>query len=262
MIAIYVSKPAARYFGLKRASKIDRFGEQTYALFYFMIYGAWGYRIMSQLPTYWYNTEAFWVDYPTWQLKPELKCYYLMQWAYWCQQMLVLVLGLEKPRKDHWELAGHHFITLWLVGWSYVMNLTWIGNAVYMSMDIPDAFLAFSKLLNYIQWDNAKVYAFVVFFGVWTYFRHLLNIKILWSVIYEQPHVPEWTKHWNWSEGVYMVSWLQSQIFLALFLLQLLNVFWYYLMIKILIRAVRKTNIDDDRSDNEDEGEDENDKQD
>jgi len=48
-LAIYVSKPAARYFGLKRASKIDRFGEQTYALFYFMIFGAWGYVRLSVL---------------------------------------------------------------------------------------------------------------------------------------------------------------------------------------------------------------------
>ena len=91
-------------------------------------------RIMTQLPTYWYNTDYFWVGecigilcsnilliqfvlgYPAWRLKPELKRYYLMQIAYWCQQMLILVLGLEKPRKDYWELVGHHLITLWLVG--------------------------------------------------------------------------------------------------------------------------------------------------
>jgi acyl-CoA-dependent ceramide synthase len=42
MVAVYVSKPAVQYFGLKR-SKSDRFGEQTYALFYFTIFGAWGY---------------------------------------------------------------------------------------------------------------------------------------------------------------------------------------------------------------------------
>ena len=42
MIAIYVTKPAAEFFELKR-SKFDRFGEQTYALFYFTIFGAWGY---------------------------------------------------------------------------------------------------------------------------------------------------------------------------------------------------------------------------
>lgn len=39
-----------------------------------------------------------------------------MQFAYWCQQLLVLVLGLEKPRKDYWELVAHHLVTIWLVG--------------------------------------------------------------------------------------------------------------------------------------------------
>ena len=94
-------------------------------------------RIMTQSPTYWYKTEAFWlgkytnislfqpsvsfiscyIDYPAWRMKPELKRYYLMQFAYWCQQMLILVLGVEKPRKDHWKLIAHHFVTLWLIGW-------------------------------------------------------------------------------------------------------------------------------------------------
>lgn len=51
-------------------------------------------------------------------MKPELKRYYLMQSAYWCQQLLVLVLGLEKPRKDYLELIAHHIVTLWLVGYA------------------------------------------------------------------------------------------------------------------------------------------------
>ncbi|KAF8165257.1 longevity assurance proteins LAG1/LAC1 [Crassisporium funariophilum] len=255
MLAIYVSKPAAKYFGLKRSSKVDRFGEQTYALVYFMFFGAWGYRVMSQLPTFWYNTQQFWEAYPQWQMTPELKRYYLMQFAYWWQQLLVLVLGLEKPRKDYWELVAHHFVTLWLIGWSYLVNCTWVGNAVYMSMDIPDTFLAFSKLLNYIQWDTAKVYAFGVFFAVWTYFRHYLNLKIIWSVAFEQPNIPEHTKQWNMAEGVYMPGWMQSQILLPLAVLQCLNLFWYYYMTRILYRAVRAIGISDDRSDDEDEGE-------
>jgi hypothetical protein len=98
-------------------------------------------------------------DYPHWQMKPELKRYFLMQASYWCQQFIVLALGLEKPRKDYNELIMHHFVTLWLVGyvskhhnvlitglianrWGYLINLTLIGHAIYMSMDIPDAFLA------------------------------------------------------------------------------------------------------------------------
>lgn len=343
MIAIYVSKPAARYFGLKRASKIDRFGEQTYALFYFMIYGAWGYvrvsLILSSCLSYhsqahhvsitnilvqhwsilgWWVHKCFMFQYLPHPFSSQIILH--GNWSQslnvitWCNGLTganrcwSLFWGLKNLAKiiGSWPATILSPCGLWgefrpphstfhiqqvLYSWSYVMNLTWIGNAVYMSMDIPDAFLAvccrflccshpcisdpfflcqFSKLLNYIQWDNAKVYAFVVFFGVWTYVppaHHLLrNMNILqvlpppsqhqnplvrdiWTtpcsvrtilvfflVLFGDHSFSEWTKHWNWSEGVYMVSWLRSQIFLALFLLQLLNVFWYYLMIKILIR--------------------------
>ncbi|KAF9464458.1 TLC domain-containing protein [Collybia nuda] len=257
VVAVKLSRRVAKYFGLKREAKLDRFGEQGYALVYFMVFGAWGFRIMGQLRTWWYRTEYFWIDYPHWEMTPELKRYYLMQIAYWCQQFLVLVLGLEKPRKDYWELVAHHIVTLWLVGWSYFMNLTLIGNAVFMSMDIPDTFLAFSKLLNYIQWERAKVYSFVTFIFVWTYFRHYLNLRILYSVWFEFELRPEASRIWKAVDGVYLVEWMRNQIFLALGLLQLLNLFWYYLMMRILVRAIVTSKTEDERSD--DEGDDDED---
>lgn len=115
-ITIHVCGPFARYFGIHKQAKLDRFGEQGYAVLYFAFFGAWGVRIMGSLPTWWYNTSAFWIDYPHWQMKPELKAYYLAQAAYWCQQLIVLALKLEKPRKDYNELIAHHLVTLWLVG--------------------------------------------------------------------------------------------------------------------------------------------------
>ena len=45
-----------------------------------------------------------------------LKRYYLMQFSYWIQQLIILGLGLEKPRKDFKELVAHHFVTIWLIG--------------------------------------------------------------------------------------------------------------------------------------------------
>jgi len=106
-------------------------------------------------------------------------------------------------------------------------------------------------VLNYIQWETAKVYSFATFVVVWSYFRHYLNLVILWSVVYEQPSVPAWTKFWRPQEGIFMPDWMQLQIFLPLFLLQLLNLFWYYLILRILYRAVVVKTVDDDRSDDE-----------
>ncbi|KII95096.1 hypothetical protein PLICRDRAFT_33926 [Plicaturopsis crispa FD-325 SS-3] len=256
-ITVNICGPIARYFGLKRQAKLDRFGEQGYALVYFAVMGAWGVRIMTTLPIWWYRTENFWIDYPHWDMQPELKRYYLMHSAYWCQQLIVLLLGLEKPRKDYYELVAHHFVTLWLIGWSYLINLTLIGNAVYISMDIPDAFLAFSKLLNYIQWERAKVFAFGVFVVVWTYFRHWLNLRMLWSVWFEFDLIPEAAKQWFPPEGVWLVWWMKEQIFFAIGALQVLNLFWYYYVIRILVRSILTAQTTDERSDDEDDGEDE-----
>ncbi|KAL0572422.1 sphingosine N-acyltransferase lag1 [Marasmius crinis-equi] len=256
-VTITTCHPIARYFGIRSEAKLARFGEQGYALVYFAVMGAWGYRVMSQLPTFCPSVSLNLLhfrrtDYPHWDMKPELKRYYLTHMSYWAQQLLVMVLNLEKPRKDYWELVAHHIVTIWLVSWSYLMNLTLIGNAVYMSMDIPDAFFAFAKLLNYIQWNNAKVVAFLVFVGVWSYFRHYLNFRILWSVWYEYDLIPETSKQWDWEQGTYLAGWMKYQVFIPLSLLQLLNLFWYYLILRILVRAVAApTAIDDDRSDDE-----------
>jgi very-long-chain ceramide synthase len=70
-------RPLGRYFGIKKQAKLDRFGEQGYALVYFSLVGAWGMVslpsriwvprsnqvqvIMSKLPTWWYRTEFFWI---------------------------------------------------------------------------------------------------------------------------------------------------------------------------------------------------------
>lgn len=42
-ITINLCRPLARYFGLRKPGKLDRFGEQGYAVVYFAFFGAWGY---------------------------------------------------------------------------------------------------------------------------------------------------------------------------------------------------------------------------
>ncbi|KAH9938181.1 TLC domain-containing protein [Fomitopsis serialis] len=262
VVTLHICRSIAQWFGIKKQAKLARFGEQGYAMAYFAVMGSWGIRIMAQLPTWWYRTEHFWIDYPHWDMKPELKTYYLMQAAYWCQQLIVLIFNLEKPRKDYHELVAHHFVTLWLVGYMELPgNMTLIGNAVYLSMDVPDAFLAFSKLMNYIQYTRTKTVSFVVFIGIWSYFRHWLNIVMLHSVWTQFDLMPETSKRWFPEDGVWMVWWMKYQIFTPILLLQFLNLFWYFLIWRIAYRAVASeaADVQDDRSDEEDYDDDDDD---
>jgi len=207
------------------------------------------------MPTWWYKTEYFWIDYPHWQMPGDLKKYYLLQFSYWLQQFLVLALRLEKPRSDYLELVIHHIVTLWLICWSYLLNLTVIGNAVFISMDIPDSFLALTKLMNYTEMTGRNV-CFVVFLLLWSYFRHYLNLLMIKSAWLEMHLIPDWAKQWSPQEGVWLVWWMQYQVVFPIVLLQMVNLFWYFLIWRIFFRAIfAREAVQDERSDDEDDGE-------
>jgi very-long-chain ceramide synthase len=48
-ITLYACLPLARWGGIRRRSKLDRFGEQGYSLIYFGFMGLWGLVCMSSL---------------------------------------------------------------------------------------------------------------------------------------------------------------------------------------------------------------------
>ena len=164
-----------------------------------------------------------------------VKVYYLLQFSYWLQQMLVLILRLEKPRSDFNELVIHHCVTLWLVGWSYVFSLTSIGVAIFVSMDLPDVAFALSKCLNYLDLQHTSEASFVFFLGVWHYLRHYQNLRIIWSVWQEYDSIPRgygsWSPETGELEGWWLVArtgaragrlagWMRWQILAPIVLLQ------------------------------------------
>ena len=48
----------------------------------------------------------------------------------------------------------------------------------------------------------------------------------------------ETSKVWKAVDGTYLAQWMRYQVFLPLVLLQFLNLFWYYLMMRVLARSV------------------------
>ena len=87
-----------------------------------------------------------------------------------------------------------------------------------------------------ISIQAAKIVSFIIFLCIWTYFRHWLNLVMLWSVYSEFDLMPETSKRWAPEDGVWMVWWMKYQIFVPILLLQLLNLFWYALIWRIAWR--------------------------
>ncbi|TID30273.1 hypothetical protein CANINC_001153 [Pichia inconspicua] len=245
-----ILKPMARYLGIKGKSKIARFNEQTYAIFYYGITSPLGLYIMKQTPMWFFNTKEFYVNYPHLQHTWLFKFYYLFQAGFWSQQALVLLLRLEKPRKDFKELVFHHIVTILLVSLSYMFNYTWMGLAIYITMDVSDLFLGTSKTLNYLN-HPLEMPFFIIFIFVWIYCRHYLNLKILWSVLTEYMTVGPTILDFKNQQYKCWIS--QPMVFTLIFALQLVNLYWLFLILRIMVRFLLYNVKKDERSDSESE---------
>ncbi|KAI2642629.1 TLC domain-containing protein [Xylaria nigripes] len=241
-------RPLARKAGLRSRGKQARFMEQLYTAIYFGILGPAGMYVMKNTPVWYFNTRGMYENFPHKTHAAEFKFYYLFQAAYWAQQAIVLLLGLEERRKDFKELVGHHIVSLALIGLSYRFHFTYMGLAVYITHDISDFFLATSKTLNYIDHWATGPY-FFMFMCVWAYLRHYLNLRIIWSLFTEFKTVGPYELNWETQQYKCDISFVITLTLLAS--LQALNLFWWFYIVRIAYRFVVYQTAEDDRSEPE-----------
>lgn len=87
----------------------------------------------------------------------------------------------------------------------------------------------------------------------WVFTRQIVFGKIIWSVWVE---APLYVQHiWAPSNGHYYSSGLHKAFLGLLLGLQIILFFWLILIIKVAIKFVRSSNVEDIRSDEEDESE-------
>jgi len=94
---------------------------------------------------YWKDIKELWADYPQIEMDGFFKTYYLVEMAFWLQQ--VFVLNIEARRKDFWQMFCHHLITCTLIFMSYTYNVTRVGNAILCIMDLSDILLSVWPLI-------------------------------------------------------------------------------------------------------------------
>lgn len=88
---------------------------------------------------YWFNLSNLWTHWPTRDMDGLFKWYYLVQFAFWLQQMIVV--NIEERRKDYAQMFTHHIITAALIFTSYGYHMCKIGNMILCLMDPVDILL-------------------------------------------------------------------------------------------------------------------------
>ena len=92
---------------------------------------------------FFFDLPAMWVNWPIRPISGLVKWYYLVQFAFWVQQ--VIVVHIEEKRKDHWQMFTHHIITCSLMFASYGSYQTRVGTVILVLMDIVDILLPVSS---------------------------------------------------------------------------------------------------------------------
>ncbi|KAF9346390.1 sphingosine N-acyltransferase lag1 [Mortierella sp. NVP85] len=250
-----ILKPLAIRCGVKKEHHRNRFQEEGWVCLYYSVSWSLGMYVMRNSPMwnnwfFWFKPEAFFEGYPHTQLPHVMFWYYYVQLAFWLQQ--IFVLHIEAPRKDFWALLSHHTVTLLLISGSAISNFWMAGTAVFVVMDLADIILAFSKSIKYLGVSSRICDCFFTCFMVtWIYTRHYLYGYILHSFMFTAYEMIPFEL--NISQGKWYCKELAWLPILGLGLLQLLMIYWFALILRIVLKILKGHNAEDDRSDDEQE---------
>src|SRR6201989_3673933 len=103
------------------------------------------------------NFRELWTHFPTKLLQPRVKWYYLVQFAFWLQQLFVV--NIEERRKDHWQMFTHHVFTSALLFTSYGFYQTKVGNVILCLMDPAGILLPVRSILHIENFTLMKITA-------------------------------------------------------------------------------------------------------
>jgi acyl-CoA-dependent ceramide synthase len=101
---------------------------------------------------FWLDLHGIWEGWPFREADGLFKWYYLVQWGFWIQQ--ILVVNIEEKRKDYVQMLTHHVFTTALMCLSYGYFHMRVGIVILTIMDFVDIVLPVSRLCSRKQLHN------------------------------------------------------------------------------------------------------------
>ncbi|OCF35255.1 acyl-CoA-dependent ceramide synthase [Kwoniella heveanensis CBS 569] len=235
----------------RRKHVITRFSEQAWSWLYCSIFWTLGVVTLYQVPSP-TSPQQLWGTYPYSPLPALNKFYYLAQLGWWFHQLYVI--STEKRRKDHWQMFGHHWLTITLIVSSYVANFTRVGVVVHSLLDFCDIFLPLAKMIRYLGYTTACDITFVIFLVSWLLTRQIGLFLVIKTSYFDAPKYISFK--WHPASGHYLTYGTYLGFCGMLAVLWVLASVWFYMACRVAVRVVRGLGAEDSRSDDEDEGED------
>lgn len=168
---------------------------------------------------------------------------------------LLLSISVDVKRKDFKEQVVHHIATIILIGFSYIANYVRVGTLVMLVHDSADIILEVGKMLHYALWATTCDVLFVLFALMFLVTRlyvfpsRIIHTTLIVSMQFYEPFF-----------GYYFFNAL-------LFVLQVLHIYWAYLILRMVyrfafvgkiegdVRSDEESPVDDNEEEEEDGGE-------
>ena len=145
----------------------------------------------------------------------------------------------DERRNDFAEMLFHHLSTVLLVFGSAYSNMVAVGAIISWLHIVSDWPCCLMRALSSSVYETATIICHVsIFLTTWLYFRLICYPYWAFSIVLKPDIVayPEDLSHFN--------IFLRLHCFYLLFI-QVLHVYWYYILLKICYDAIVNDNFED-----------------
>jgi hypothetical protein len=191
------------------------------------------------------STKEHWTNWPIQEVYPMVRLYYIIELGAYYHQ----IMWTDVSRSDSLEMLIHHFVTIFLMLFSYLTNFIRIGTTVLIIHDVSDVFLETAKCFNYVSKVKGREWTSNVcdvLFGIFA-----VSFFIMRLVIY-----PVWVFYWSFVfvGDRFGRNWVGFWVYFCLLMaLQVLHIFWFYLISRMVYKLFTTGIEKDVRSDDEEE---------
>ena len=245
----------AKRRNISTQKKITKFVEAMWRFVFYAIFCIYGYNALfvPETAEWITDTKKHWDGWPLYENgiinSDAIQLYYQVELGSYLHQLM----WTEVSRSDSTEMIIHHLTTILLIFLSWLTHFNRIGSSILLVHDVADIFLEAAKTFNYVSKakDGSRKWAKIIcdtLFGIFAivFFVSRLIIYpryLVYSLVIEAPDYFGGAWFGYYSYAVLLIT------------LQLLHIFWFWL-IGVMIFKLVTTGIDkDERSDSDDDDE-------
>ena len=235
----FISKLQMKYSGDDLEQKIEKCNKGIFKVIYFSLTFYIGFFHVLEKTSF--SPQIMWGsgdhlltfgNYPYTPMPAMVKFYYMLWISYYLEDGAVHIF--QTPKYDFWEMVLHHVITAFLLFTSYMNGLWIVGAHVLPVMDFEDIWVGLIRTFMDF-WSSFKtVMIYLVILTSWVYFRFIVFTYVILISFSARNRV---------AIDNNFTLWMANTV--LLWVLQGLNVYWFFLLWNMGAKFISKKEVVD-----------------